>query len=191
VTVPSLLVATLAVAAGVTALLLLLGWLRQRGLAAGEQAWLPAELRTAKLVYSEREFITDSPVPLGARVDRVYALPDGKLVLVEFKRRAGGRVFPADIVQLSVQRVVIEQATSARVASHAYVALIDARSGRIRTRRVELECEPELLARYQRARAVLTGTTSALKTQDLVICRSCAFAGHCRPELARPDAPPG
>ena len=183
-TFPLLLVATFVIAAGVAPLILLLAWLRQRGPAAGEQAWLPAELRTAKLVFSEREFTTDSPAPLGARVDRVYALPDGRLVLVEFKRRDGARVFPADIVQLSAQRVVIEAATPGRVADHAYVALVNPRSGRIRARRVGLESEAEVLTRYHRAGTVLARATPAAKADDVALCTGCAFVGRCRPELA-------
>jgi hypothetical protein len=174
----ALVAATLVVVAGLTALVFALAW-RQRRL-----TWLPVELRDARLVYSEREFTTDSPMPLGARVDRAYALPDGTLVLIEFKHRDRPRVFQAGIVQLSVQRVVLERATGAQVATHAYVGLVSAWSGRIRPCRVELESELQVVARYHRAGAVLWRAAPARKTQDLAFCGSCPFLGDCRPELA-------
>jgi hypothetical protein len=171
---PALVVAGLAVVAGLTGLLWLLAS-RRRRFATGDAVWLPKELRGARLVYSEREFTTESPVPLGARIDRAYALPDGTLVLIEFKRRERPRVYQADVVQLSVQRVVLERATGARVAAHAYVGFVSAGADKIRPRRVELEPELQVAARYDRAVVVLTRSSSARRTADLDLCRSCGL----------------
>jgi len=179
-TSPALVVAGLAVVAGLTGLFWLLAS-RRRRFATGDAAWLPRELRDARLVYSEREFTTESPVPLGARIDRAYALPDGTLVLIEFKRRERPRVYQADVVQLSVQRVVLERATGARVAAHAYVGLVSAQSERIQARRVGLESELRVAARYRRAAEVFAQSSPPVRTPDLGLCRRCAFVVRCRP----------
>ena len=187
---PALVVAVLAVVAALTGLVLLLAS-RERRLPVGDAAWLPRELRSARLVYSEREFTTDTPVPLGARIDRAYALPDGTFVLIEFKRRDRPRVFEADVVQLSVQRVVLERATGARVAAHAYIGFVSPRSGRIRPRRVGLESELRVGGRYHRAAVVLARSSPPARTPDRDLCRSCSFVARCRPNLIakpRPDA---
>jgi CRISPR/Cas system-associated exonuclease Cas4 (RecB family) len=187
-TSPAFVVAGLAVVAGLTGLLWLLAS-RRRRFATGDAVWLPRELRGARLAYSEREFTTESPVPLGARIDRAYALPDGTLVLIEFKRRERPRVYRADVVQLSVQRVVLERATGARVAAHAYVGFVSAGADRVRARRVELESELEVATRHHRAAVVLARSSPPARTPDLDFCRTCGFVARCRPHLSENNIP--
>jgi CRISPR-associated exonuclease Cas4 len=161
--------------------------IRQRRLQLRDTSWLPAELRCAKLIYSECEFSADQPAPISARVDRAYALPTGILVLVEFKRRARSVVFLADVAELSAQKFAIERSGTARVAMHGYVAVVDSFSGQINPVRVALECEGTVLARYHRALAVLNGTVPPRKTQAVALCKDCAFIRRCRPDLSPLD----
>jgi len=148
-----------------------------------DDAWLPEELRGAVLVHSEQEFTADTPVRIGAWVDRAYTLPAGTLVLVEFKRRERPVAFLADVVQLSVQRVAIERAGAGRVAPYGYVAVVHPGSGRITPIRVTLEEEAAIFARYDRAARVLSGVSAPAKAREKVLCINCAFRPECRPEL--------
>ena len=154
-----------------------------------DDAWLPAELRGAALVYSEREFTANRPVRIGAWIDRAYALPSGALVLVEFKRRERPVAFLADVVQLSAQKLAIERAGAGQVAPHGYVAVVHPWSGRITPLPVLLEDEAAVVARYHRAAKVLSGVSTPTKTHDHVLCLDCAFQPKCRPELRRPGTP--
>ncbi|MBE2295880.1 MAG: hypothetical protein IAF00_13065 [Phycisphaerales bacterium] len=74
-------------------------WLRQEN--------MPEDLRSAKLVASERSYRCEKPVALSGRPDQVYRLSDGMLVVVDTKRRQRSQVYAADIAQLSIYRVLL------------------------------------------------------------------------------------
>jgi len=175
----------LLLAAAVVVTIAVLREVGQRRLRPRDDAWLPAELRGAALVYSEREFIANRPVRIGAWVDRAYALPSGTLVLVEFKRRERPVAFLGDVVQLSAQKLAIERAGAGQVAPHGYVAVVHPWSGRITPLRVRLEDEGAVVARYHRATKVLSGVSTPTKTHDQVLCLDCAFQPECRPGLGQ------
>jgi len=103
--------------AGFFAGLLLLLWRahthRRVGLA--EKAWKPESLKTAALEHAERTFVTERPFRLVAKIDRAYRTPSGLLVLMELKRPPRPRAYRSDIVELSAQKVAIENSTSQRV----------------------------------------------------------------------------
>ena len=92
-------------------------WIRRR--ASGERASRPRELANAELVYMEKLFRIREPIRLVAKVDRVYRLPEGSLVLVELKTRWRDRVLPCDIIQLSAQKLAIERQTGEAVEPYA------------------------------------------------------------------------
>jgi hypothetical protein len=65
-------------------------------------------LRDAELFCVESQFRSKSRWPIVARVDRAYRLPSGLVVLVELKTRSTPAVRTSDVIQLSAQRVAVE-----------------------------------------------------------------------------------
>lgn len=104
--------------------------------AARRSTW-PAELHDARLVYSERLFRTEGAVPISARVDRVYRLRSGQLVLLELKTRSSDRVYLSDVIELSAQRVALHGQTGEPVAEHAWVVVQRGAAGLESFRRVK------------------------------------------------------
>lgn len=111
---------------GVLALLLfvacaiLYGRIRCQG-ASYEEPWLPRALRGSELAYSERKF--SSPKHgLVARLDRAYR-GNGALHLVELKTRDYVAALASDVIELSVQRLVLQEATGEPVSLQAFVAI--------------------------------------------------------------------
>ena len=90
---------------------------RHRGLRSEPE--LPPELISADLVYAERTF-RSARWSLVARLDRAYRTRDG-LVLVELKTRNRNTAFMSDIIELSVQRMVLEEATGQKVSASGWV----------------------------------------------------------------------
>jgi hypothetical protein len=103
----------------------------------GDLEWLPTELHQARLVWSEKAFRCQQPLPIAVRIDRVYKSPDGELVLIEFKRRALRRLHLCDVVELSVQRYVLQQ--GGHVSRRAYVVVVLSDGTCSRALPVELE----------------------------------------------------
>lgn len=69
---------------------------------------LPAELRSASVVMSERDLSTTMPVPLHGRCDQIF--DNGRyLFVVDTKRRKKAAVYLRDVIQLSVYRVILER----------------------------------------------------------------------------------
>lgn len=98
------------------------GWaLIRRRAAAVERSQRPARLRDAQLVFVEKQFRSSGRWPVVARVDRVYRMPSGIFVLVELKTRASPMVTQSDVIQLSAQRIALEDAVGGTVSDEAYV----------------------------------------------------------------------
>jgi hypothetical protein len=57
-----------------------------------------------------------------ARLDRAYEV-DGELVLVEFKTRQAPVVYASDVVELSVQRVALQDERQVQVSTTAWVVV--------------------------------------------------------------------
>ena len=86
-----------------------------------QEPWLPPALRGSELAYSERMF-TSARHGLVARLDRAYRV-NGVLHLVELKTRARCEASPSDVIELSVQRIVVQEATGEAVSLRAFVAI--------------------------------------------------------------------
>ena len=107
---------------GTLAAALWIAWQRHRhGLR--ERAWLPEELKGARLEFAERLFRTARPFGLFAKVDRAYGRADGILVLTELKRRFHIRAYQSDVVELSAQKLAIERGAKRRVAVDGFVVV--------------------------------------------------------------------
>ena len=72
----------------------------------GDERGLPAELRGSRLVHAEETFRSEAQRVV-ARLDRAYELA-GELVLVEFKTRSASVAYLGDIIELSVQRIALQ-----------------------------------------------------------------------------------
>jgi len=141
--------------------------------------WLPVELREGELVWSEKQFRCERPVPVVARVDRVYRRPDGVLVPMEFKRRPVARTYLADIVELSVQRYVLRQAAF-EVSLRAYVAVVLAADGRIIALPVNLEDSAAIEQRIARLLALRSRAVEPEGPIHPAVCLRCGHRTVCK-----------
>jgi CRISPR-associated exonuclease Cas4 len=147
------------------------------------RAWLPQELRTAKLAYAERLFRSNGRIRISARVDRAYRDQAGQLTLVELKTRGRDTIYPSDVFELSAQRVALMAATGEAVRERAYVLVERAdRDGR-RIHRVDLLTHAQVVALAERRQALLSGEAQARRTCIQGLCDGCAFLEPCRKPL--------
>jgi CRISPR-associated exonuclease Cas4 len=143
-----------------------------------DQDWLPAELRDAELLWSERAFRSDGPVPIAVRIDRAYRAAGGDLVLIEFKRRARCRVHLSDVVELSAQRYALQHVGHV-VSRHAYVVVVlpDGTFGR--SLPVDLEDAARIELRAARLVALIERRRSPRGASHPAVCASCGHRGSC------------
>ena len=151
-------------------------WIHRRP--SGERASRPRELANAELVYMEKLFRIREPIRLVAKVDRVYRLPGGSLVLVELKTRAQDRSYLTDIIQLSAQRLAIERQTGQTVEPYALVSVLRP-DGRLRSHRVHLLGLDEVLNLKRRHKAILDGHLRPSYALSEASCRQCALRHRC------------
>lgn len=144
----------------------------------GTPPWMPRALWGAELAWAEQTFRSPRR-RLVARVDRAYR-HGGRVVLLELKTRRANAVYDADIIELSVQKAAIEDATGERVSPRAWVLVEDADSGWRTPHEVELldDRALDLLAqRYRQLRAgPLHGAEPAASPSA---CRSCGHLDRC------------
>jgi CRISPR-associated exonuclease Cas4 len=144
----------------------------------GDAAWLPDELRDAHLVWSEKSFQCLGPIPMAVRIDRAYRAHDGKLNLVEFKHREARRAYRSDVVELSVQRYVLQKAGH-EVNQRAHVVVVPPGGGRARALPVELEDAQGVERRAARLMAVVTGNAPPNGPAHTAVCRGCGHRAAC------------
>lgn len=172
--------AAVMIALGTLALALLLAraWAGRKGSA--ERASRPKALVDAELVFMERLFRIRAPVPLVAKVDRVYRLPRGSLVLVELKTRRQDRPYLTDIIQLSAQRLAIEVQTGEVVEPFAFVSVLHPTSRRRwASYRVRLLDEGELVGLAQRRTQIVSLQTDPAYASSARACTGCAYRAKC------------
>jgi hypothetical protein len=140
----------------------------------------PAALRGAVLWCAEKTFKTTRPISISARVDRVYRLPTGMLVLVEFKTRGMRAPTASDVIQLSAQRVALSGATGWPVSDVGFVLIEAPGSHRPRTaHRLQLLSTDAVVDLVLRRRQLLAGEVAAQWAGDGRACRNCAFRAGC------------
>ena len=155
-------------------------WLKRR-----EQAWLPQDLKSARLEFAERGFYTRWPFRLYARIDRAYRTPDGVLVLTELKRRFIRQAYQSDVVELSAQRLAIERGARMSVAATGFVVVEHPETGERTPIPVTLLRENELSALRLRYELLVDGTVPPDRRNELRVCRYCAYADRCQPDVLR------
>ena len=150
----------------------------RRGQANHDQRGLPKELREAEVAYAEQTF-RSTRRKLVARLDRAYRV-DGVLKLVELKTRQRNIVHMADIIELSVQRVALRDATDEPVARDAWVLVQNATSGARRAHRVTLLETNEIDAMRERFVALSRGQIRDPQPAGLIRqCQSCGHRDRC------------
>lgn len=171
--------------AGLLGGLLVLLWRAhtRRKVRRAEKAWKPESLKTAVLEYAERTFFTEHPFRLVAKIDRAYRTPSGLLVLIELKRRPGPRAYRSDVVELSAQRVAIENSTTHRVSDVAYVVVEHPHSKKRTCIPVQLLGQSEIIALAQRYRDISARRTIPIKAERHALCASCGYKTQCGPKV--------
>ena len=171
---------SVAMAAAVAALVLLALILLRFRRQPRERRSRPRELANGELLYMEHLFRIRTPIALVARVDRVYRLPGGSLVLVELKTRARSRPYLSDVIQLSAQRLALEVQTGATVAPYAFVSVRTARmGGRVHHHRVQLLDAQTIVQLRDRREHLLDGRLAPAYAGSAAACRGCALRNHC------------
>jgi CRISPR-associated exonuclease Cas4 len=150
------------------------------GVRGAERATRPRALIGADLAYMETTFRIQAPIQLVAKVDRAYRLPDGTVVLVELKTRWSHAVRTTDVIQLSAQKLALEEMTGFRVAQYAFVSTM-LPTGRLALRhhRVALLDSATVVALALRRQAVIQGQVLATGPHAKHTCASCAFRPTC------------
>lgn len=139
---------------------------------------LPAELRGREVAYAERTFRSHRH-RLVARLDRAYRTPAG-IALVELKTRARDAVYLSDVIELSTQRIALQDETGELVSDVAWVVVQNSRSAKRRPRRVRLLEASDIAALRERYVGIVQGKVSrpapALKRSQ---CEHCAHKARC------------
>lgn len=92
----------------ICALLLVTRLIRKTSAGVGKGSENPVdELRGARLLMNEVDIRTDRPVPMHGRVDQVFMLQNGKVLVMDTKVRDRLVVFPSDVVQLSTYAMIL------------------------------------------------------------------------------------
>lgn len=164
----------------ILALALVMAWACWRAARAIDAArgMLPVELLEADLLFSEKRFGISEPVRLSARLDRAYRLSSGQVVLLELKTRRASRVYLSDVVQLSVQRIVVEHEARVQVAPYGYV-LTQSPEGVRRTRRVKLMTPVAVFALIDRREGILAGRLEPRAAASRGVCTNCVYRAVC------------
>ena len=149
-----------------------------------ERHWLPKVLQHAQLAFAEKTFRTWQPIGLIARADRGYRLK-GELHLAEFKTRTHAVAYSSDVIELSVQRLVIEKSTGERVSEIGYVLAQDLSGKRRSVHKVRLLPGADVIALARRREAILKGRIVPRYTSSQGLCSHCAYRAECKPD--RPD----
>lgn len=146
-----------------------------------EETWLPKELSTAELVFSEQLFTGPAEMPIVARIDRVYQ-SGGLLYLVELKTRRRATVYETDVIELSAQRVAVQASTGTSVGLKAFVVIENPVSGRRQVRVVRLLAEDQVAALMKRRRMIIDGLLLPDETEVQARCGACEYRRECKGE---------
>jgi CRISPR-associated exonuclease Cas4 len=153
----------------------------RKGQRTSEEAWLPKELRSARLVASERKFTTNEPVEVGAIIDRLYEKPDGALVLVEVKSRKIKKTYMSDVVEMSVQRLAVQGEWGNVVSDVGYVVVVGEKRGTEKCIPVQLLTAGKVIELLARREELLAGRRVPVKVAVRGICERCGYLNGCKP----------
>lgn len=153
-------------------------WCRHRAI----EPWLPRELRDARLCFAETSFESRKDIRIKARIDRAYILK-GTVYLVELKVRSARRAYFTDVIELSAQRVAVQESTGLPVSRVAYVVVTNAMSKKRTAVKVHLLGQESVQAIAERREALLLGLAQAKQVDDSRKCHDCEFRNGCNPSM--------
>ena len=139
-----------------------------------DERGLPTALRGARLAHAEETF-RSAARRLVARLDRAYEVA-GELVLVEFKTRRTDVAYMADVIELSVQRVALQDERQLPVSKTAWVVTQNSNTGKRQPHRVTLLSTAEieaLRARYLEIEAGVGQVPTPARSG-----KQCLHCGH-------------
>ena len=139
----------------------------------------PAGLRDADLICVESQFRSKSRWPIVARVDRAYRLPSGLVVLVELKTRSTAAVRESDVIQLSAQRVAVEDEMRVQVSDEAFVVFPGRHSAPPTSRAVRLMSREQIEAVAARHRRLIDGLDRPQWPDSEHVCHGCGQRAAC------------
>lgn len=158
--------------------LAILAYRQRHRLKRREENWGGEALRGKRLIFSERVF-RSRRTGIVAKIDRGY-LADGSIHLLEFKTRRRHRVYPADIIELSAQRVAVQDVDGRRVADDGYVLTENERDGSRLLHQVRLLPEDTLLRLRDRREMILGGRVPPRDASAPGLCKGCAYRVECK-----------
>lgn len=162
---------------GLVVVLAMLAFRERYRLKKGEEGWGAEALQGKQLVFSEQIF-RSRRTGIMAKIDRGY-LAGGSIQLLEFKTRRRHAVYPADIIELSAQRVAVQDDDGRRVADDGYVLTERAQDGSRQLHRVTLLSEDDLLGLRDRRTLILSGRVQPREAAAPGLCRDCAYRVEC------------
>lgn len=161
---------------------MLLGWdaYRRRSATKRRQAdWGIAEFEGRRLLYSEQLFRAPR-AKLVAKVDRAYeGSSSGQIELLELKTRPRHRIYRSDVIELSAQRIAVEEVDGRRVSDTAFILTECTRDSSRQLHRIQLLARDSVFALRDRREQILRGETSADATRIEALCRTCAYLDVC------------
>lgn len=116
---------------------------------------MPRKLRHCVLFMNETALEISRPIGVRGRVDQVYKNPDGKLIIVDTKTRKKHQVFPDDVFQVSLYRLLVQYSQRKTVLDTAYIRTVVFLSNTRKTVKyhpITLMPEQKILQRYQQLR---------------------------------------
>lgn len=143
-----------------------------------DERGLPPVLRGTAVAHAEETFKSHRH-GLVAKLDRAYRV--GKdLVLVELKTRAKDVPYMKDIIELSVQRLALQEQTRTTVSMTAWVIVENPSTRRRAAHRVSLLDDDQVLQLRDRYIAVAGGWPGKIKgAATAAQCRNCGHASRC------------
>lgn len=151
---------------------------RLRAGSGDDERGLPRELIGAEVAFAEQTFRSVRN-RLVAKLDRAYRV-EGELRLVELKTRLANVVYMADVVEMSVQRLALQDETGEAVSIEGWVVVQSAKNGRRQPHRVRLLGQSEICDMAQRYRQIKLGRVSDPQpARSSGQCRKCSHRDRC------------
>ena len=101
------------------------------------------------------------------------------ITLVEFKTRAIARAYHSGVIELSAQRIALEDETGQVVADIAYVVTQDIATRRRVPHSVRLLPREEVAALVKRREDLVAGRTVPTPARSTRMCEKCAHLESC------------
>ncbi len=140
--------------------------------------WDLAAFADKRLLYSEQIFRAPQS-RLVAKVDRAYEAPNNAIELLELKTRPHHRIYRSDVIEMSVQRVAIEEIDGRSVNDIASVLTESTRDGSRHLHKIQLMDREAVLALRDKRNRLLRGEIRAEAAKAQALCNACAYAKEC------------